>query len=854
MGDKIVQKSSFTIDGMTCTACSSSIEKYVGSQEGINSISVNLLGETAEVEYDPSLINPDKIVDLVDDIGYGAQAVKEVGTGEIDLSVSGMTCAACSSSIENYISSFDGVDSISVNLTTDKAHIRYNPSQIGIRDLIEGISDIGYTASVAKQEVDLDRLGKVEEIKMWRRKLTYSAILTIPFLIMMINMLFSENGFTRFLMSPLFSTFTAEAIIGLIFATPIQFWIGKDFYVKAYKAVRHGSATMDVLVALGTSAAYFYSLFAIIYEYFKPIFEAQVFFETSAFLITFILLGKFLEARAKGKTSEAIKKLVELKAKNAILLELDDDGKVISEKEISSDLIQNGDVLKVYPGEKVPTDGEIVFGSSALDESMITGESLPVNKTHGDNVIGATVNQQGVLHVKATKIGAETTISQIIKLVEEAQSSKAPIQGLADRISAVFVPIVVGIAIVDFIVWYTLLATGVVPQSWLPPGTSSFIFSFLLAISVLVIACPCALGLATPTAVMVGTGLGADNGILIKGGGPLETAYKIDSIILDKTGTITHGKPTLTDIIPVGELDKDKVLYYAASAESGSEHPLGKSISNYGTEHLGSIGIPENFKAISGHGISSQIDNHEVLVGSRKLMTDNNISIDDNTESEMIKLEELGKTAMIVAVGSKVEGIIAVADTVKEESLRAINQLKKMNIDVWMVTGDNKRTAAAIAKEVNIDHVLSEVLPDQKASKVKSLQDTGKIVAMVGDGINDSPALAQADVGIAIGAGTDVAIETADMVLMKSDLTDVVTAIDLSKKTLNRIKLNFGWAFGYNIIGIPFAAGLLIPLLRSLTGETITLPPALAGLAMAFSSVSVVTSSLLLKRYKKPKF
>jgi Cu+-exporting ATPase len=648
------------------------------------------------------------------------------------------------------------------------------------------------------------------------------------------------------------SELRVDDTLEFLFATPIQFWIGWEFYTKSYKALRHRTATMEVLVAMGTSAAYFYSVFSIVYGMINTSYQGEVFFETSALLITFIILGKYLEANAKGKTSEAIKKLMSLQSKSAILIETDENGNVVNEEEISTDLIQKGDLLKVYPGEKVPTDGLIVYGSSAIDESMVTGESLPVNKSTGDEVIGATVNQQGVLHVKTTKIGSETALSQIIKLVEEAQTSKAPIQGMADKISAVFVPIVVVIALVDFFVWYTLFSLDVVPQSWLPGGTSSFLFSLLLAISVLVIACPCALGLATPTAVMVGTGLGAEQNILIKGGEPLETAHKIESIILDKTGTITYGKPNLTDIIPYNGFQRNEMLRFAASAESGSEHPLGKAIVNWAKEELGDIENPNNFKAISGKGIEAEINEKLVLVGSRGLLTSHSVVLDDGVEETMQTLENDGKTAMLVSIDKQLAGVIAVADTVKPESIIAIKAMQSMGLDVWMVTGDNERTANAIAREVGINHVFAEVLPEDKAKKVKTLQEEGKIVAMVGDGINDSPALAQADVGIAIGAGTDVAIETADMVLMRSDLRDVVTAIDLSKTTFNRIKLNFVWAFGYNAAGIPLAAGIFIPMIRAAFGYTFMLPPAIAGLAMALSSVSVVTSSLLLKKYKKP--
>jgi Cu+-exporting ATPase len=847
-------KKSFNVEGMTCASCVNTIENYVGSQDGIKRVSVNLLAEKAEIIFDATIIDEQQIIEWHDDIGFGAVAIDDVSPGVINLDVDGMTCASCVKTIENYIGSLNGVKHISVNLTTEKAHVEYDASQMGPRDLIEGLEAVGYSGKIAEDKVDIDRLSKKEEIKKWRDKLKYSVLLTFPvFLISMVFMWLPVSFIHDFLGKELISNLTYESIILFTLSTPVQFWIGADFYKKAYKAVSHGAATMDVLVALGTSAAYFYSLFSILYGMAVPEFEGAVFFETSAMLITFIILGKYMEARAKGQTSEAIKKLVSMQAKSAILLELDKNGKIINEKEIPAELIQKGDILKVFPGSKIPTDGIISEGNSAVDESMITGESIPVNKVVGDDVIGATVNQQGVLHVKATKIGSETAISQIVKLVEEAQTSKAPIQGMADKISAVFVPVVVVIAILDFVIWYILLATGIVPQSWLPPGTSSFLFSFLLAVSVLVIACPCALGLATPTAVMVGTGLGADNGILIKGGEPLETAHSINAIILDKTGTITHGAPVLTDIVPSEEFTDENLLYYAGSAEQGSEHPLGKAIVNYAKEKLDELGHPNNFEAIIGKGISTHIEGKTVLIGNRSLMDLNKILLADDFEQNLIQLENDGKTAMIVAVDNTLAGIIGVADTVKPESKAAIQAMKDMGIETWMVTGDNNRTAEAIAREVGIDSVFAEVMPADKALKVKELQEQGKIVAMVGDGINDSPALAQADVGIAIGAGTDVAIETADIVLMKNSLADVITSIDLSRTTFRRIKMNFGWAFGYNIAGIPLAAGVFLPFIRMIFDKTITLPPEVAGLAMAFSSVSVVTSSLLLKRYKKPK-
>ncbi|MCY3412566.1 MAG: copper-translocating P-type ATPase [Candidatus Heimdallarchaeota archaeon] len=856
------KKLQLDISGMTCSSCVNTIESYVSSQEGIDKINVNLLAERAEVIYNPDLLKIEQIKEFVEDVGFGAEISPESTLGSIDLDVTGMTCSSCVSTIENYIGTLDGVESISVNLTTEKAKIQYNPDIIGVRDLIEGVTDVGFGASLSKNQADLDKLGKVEEIAKWKRKLQFSLIFAIPFMFLMIFMLTPHEWHARpyiidihfwMFKEPFLDGLTNMNLLSLILATPVQFYIGKDFYVKSYKALSHKSATMDVLVALGTSAAYFYSLFVILYSVIVDhYYRGAVFFETSVFLFTFILLGKFMEARAKGSTSEAMQKLMQIQAKSAILLEVQGDT-VISEKEISIDLIQKGDVLKVYPGEKIPTDGEIIYGETSVDESMITGESMPVMKGVGDQLIGSTVNQQGVLHIKATKVGSETALNQIIRLVEDAQASKAPIQKMADRISAIFVPVVVSIALLTFITWYTLTTTGVFKEEWIPYGTSPFLFSFLLGLSVLVIACPCALGLATPTAVMVGTGVGANNGILIKGGAPLETAHSINTILLDKTGTITHGKPEVTDIIAF-EMNEEEVLRLAASVESGSEHPLGRSIAKYGAERA-TLYPMSDFEAITGKGVKATVNEKILLVGSPRLLEDHDISLNEDHLKHLHQLEEEGKTAMIVA-SSTILGIIAVADTVKPDSAKAIARLQKMQIEVYMLTGDNKRTAAAIANQVGIpiENVLAEVLPGDKADKVMELQEKGRVVAMVGDGVNDSPALARADVGIAIGAGTDVAIETADMILVKNELRDVVTAIDLSKTTFRRIKMNYVWAFGYNIIGIPVAAGVFIPLLRSLTDYTYTLPPELAGLAMALSSVSVVTSSLLLKRYKKPKF
>ncbi|RMG25894.1 MAG: copper-translocating P-type ATPase [Methanobacteriota archaeon] len=852
--EKPKSKAVFNVSGMTCASCVNTIENYVGSQDGVENIKVNLLGEKAEIEFDPNIVNPEDLEKYIEEVGFEAEPVEEAQDGYLELAVGGMTCASCVNTIENYVKSLDGIEEINVNLTTEKAKVKYDPSKLGVRDIVEAIEDVGFTASISKDDIDIDRLSKTEEIKYWRKKLYWSLSVAIPvFFFFMLPGLLKIESIVRIHELEIIPNLPLKSFILFLAATPVQFWIGAGFYKKSYAVLRHGSATMDVLVALGTSAAYFYSLFSMIYHMIVPQFESEVFFDTSIFLITFIVLGKYLEANAKGKTSAAIKELLEMQAKVAHIVEMDDDGSIKSEREVPAELVQVNDIVKVYPGEKIPVDGVVIRGTSDVDESMLTGESVYVTKTEGDKVASSTINQGSVLFVKAEKVGADTVISQIVKMVEEAQSSKAPIQAMADKISSIFVPAVVSIAIIDFIVWMILLNTGIVPPSWLPAGTTPFLFSFLLAISVIVISCPCALGLATPTAIMVGTGLGAKYGILIKGGEALETASHVDTIILDKTGTITHGKPEVTDVFPFG-INEDDLVRLAASAEKGSEHPLGKAIVAYAMEKNISVAEPSAFEAIPGKGVHATVGTQIIKVGKPMMFEETGLAIPDDAQQTILSLENEGKTAMAVSVDDVLVGVIGVADTIKPESPIAIKKMKEMGLDVWMVTGDNERTAKVIAEKVGITNIMAGVLPQDKANKVKELQTQGRMVAMVGDGVNDAPALAQADVGIAIGAGTDVAIETADMVLIKNDLRDVVAALDLSKKTFNRIKLNFLWAFVYNIAGIPLAAGVFIPVFRSIYGTTITLPPEFAGMAMAFSSVSVVTSSLLLKRYKKPKF
>lgn len=724
------------------------------------------------------------------------------------LKISGMTCAACSARIEKRLNRLDGVESAVVNLATEMANIEYDSAKVNSAELIKTIEALGYKAEkIENVSKDKEKEQREKEIRRLKLELIASAILSSPLILAMVFALLNIN-----------IPFVHNEVFQLIVATPVQFIIGFRFYKNAYHALRAKSPNMDVLIAMGTSAAYFFSIYN---GFFVPHMETgmimkELYFEASVTIITLILLGKYLEAVAKGKTSEAIKKLMGLQPRTARVIR---NG---AEEDIPVEAVEVGDIIVVRPGEKVPVDGKIIEGNSSVDESMLTGESLPVEKKAGDLVIGATINKFGTFKFEATKVGKDTALSQIIKMVEDAQGSKAPIQKIADQVSGVFVPAVIGIAIVTFLIWF--FATG---------NLTSAIVS---AVAVLVIACPCALGLATPTAIMVGTGKGAENGILIKGGEHLEMAYKLTSVVLDKTGTITKGQPEVTDIVSLGNIGKEEILKLSAISEKASEHPLGVAIYERGKAQFGTIPDPDSFEAIPGRGIKSVIEDKTIYIGTRKLMVEKGIEISDR-EAEITRLEDDGKTAMLVAVNNRIEAIVAVADTVKEHSKEAIEQLKKMGIEVFMITGDNIRTANAIAKQVGITNVLAEVLPENKAEEVEKLKNQGKIVGMVGDGINDAPALATADIGMAIGTGTDVAMEASDITLMRGDLRSIPTAIKLSRRTMRKIKQNLFWAFIYNIVGIPFAAfGMLNPII--------------AGGAMALSSVSVVTNSLSLKRYK----
>lgn len=793
------------ITGMTCASCAVRIEKGLKKVEGVEDANVNFALERTSIKYNPSVVQVDDFKKKINDLGY------EVVEEKVELSIIGMTCAACSTRIEKGLNKIEGVTKASVNLALESATVEYNPSQTGLNDMIQRVEKLGYQASLKSDETEDLTDMKAKELETQQGKFLFSLILSVPLLWAMV----SHFSFTSFIYLP---DMFMNPWVQLALATPVQFIVGKQFYVGAFKALRNKSANMDVLVALGTSAAYFYSLYLSIVSIGSGSHMVELYYETSAVLITLIILGKLFEVRAKGRSSEAIKKLMGLKAKTATVVR---NG---VEQEIALEDVVVGDILLVKPGEKVPVDGEIMEGRSALDESMLTGESVPIDKTIGDFVIGSTINKNGFLKVKATKVGRDTALAQIIKVVEEAQGSKAPIQRLADQISGIFVPIVVGIAVITFFVWFI----------WIAPGDFAEALEKLIA--VLVIACPCALGLATPTSIMAGSGRAAEFGILFKGGEHLETTHRLTTILLDKTGTVTNGTPVLTDVLVVKDIDENQFLQFVGTAEKQSEHPLAEAIVAGIKERNIELTDVEEFEAIPGYGIKAKVNGKVILAGTRKLMQQNHINIEDALR-KMEQLEEKGKTAMLIAIDNQYSGLVAVADTMKKTSKKAVERLKNMGLDVVMITGDNERTAKAIAKEAGIDTVVAEVLPEGKGEEVKKLQEQGKIVAMVGDGINDAPALAIADIGMAIGTGTDIAMEAADITLIRGDLNSIADAIFMSKKTIRNIKQNLFWAFAYNTLGIPIAAlGFLAPWL--------------AGAAMAFSSVSVVLNALRLQRVK----
>lgn len=799
-----LKETNLQISGMTCAACAIRIEKGLNKLEGVETANVNLALERSNVKYDPEKIKVEDIEKKIKDLGY------DVVNEKTELDITGMTCAACATRIEKGLNKLNGVIRANVNLALEKATVEYNSAVLSPVEIIKKVEALGYGAHIKEDRKETSDY-RQKEIEKQTGKFIFSAILSFPLLWAMAG----HFSFTSFISVPM--TFM-NPWVQFALATPIQFIIGRQFYIGAYKALKNKSANMDVLVALGTSAAYFYSLYLSILSLVEKAQSLELYYETSSILITLIILGKLFEAKAKGRSSEAIKKLMGLQAKTATV------ERAGIEQVVPIEEVMVGDILHIKPGEKIPVDGKIVEGRSAIDESMLTGESVPVDKNIGDEVIGAAINKNGFLKMEATKVGRDTALAQIIKVVEEAQGSKAPIQRLADQISGVFVPIVVGLAILAFIVWFF----------WVTPG--DFAEALEKMIAVLVIACPCALGLATPTSIMAGSGRAAEYGILFKGGEHLEMTHKISTVVLDKTGTVTNGTPVLTDVSTDPSQTEEDFLSLVGSAEKQSEHPLAQAIVQGIKEKGISLKDVTEFENIPGFGITAVVDGKQLLVGTRKLMNIFNVPV-ENVLDQMDALEKSGKTAMLTAINGRYAGIVAVADTIKETSKTAINRLKDMGIEVMMMTGDNQQTANAIAAQVGIDHVIAEVLPEGKADEIKKLQAQDKKVAMVGDGINDAPALAVADIGMAIGTGTDIAMEAADITLIRGDLNSIADAIFMSKKTIRNIKQNLFWALAYNTIGIPVAAlGLLAPWL--------------AGAAMAFSSVSVVLNALRLQKVK----
>ncbi|KAG0606618.1 hypothetical protein M758_9G155500 [Ceratodon purpureus] len=855
----------FRIQGMTCAACVNSVESVLTGLKGVVRASVALVTETGEVEYDPSLINREEIVEAIEDAGFDAALMDSGQRDQIKFVVAGMYSVMDKSNVDSILRSLIGVNEVSIDPLSEKVEVTIDPEVVGLRAVVEVIESKGdYKVIISNQYTNKspennDEVGHMFQTFLW------SCLFSIP--VVFIGVICPHIWAVQLLLLIKCGPFLVSDWLKWALVTPVQFVLGRRFYIGAYKSLRRNSANMDVLVALGTTAAYVYSVCALFYGAATGV-QLPTYFETSAMLITFVLLGKYLEVLAKGKTSEAIGKLLQLAPTSAILLTVDSSGKVMAEREIDAQLIQRGDLLKVMPGAKVPSDGLCTWGQSHVNESMITGEAAPVSKGVGDSVIGGTMNSNGVLHIRATRVGRDTALAQIVNLVETAQMSKAPIQKYADYIASIFVPVVVSLAALTFVMWYVAGLIGAYPDSWLPTNGNHFVLALMFAISVTVIACPCALGLATPTAVMVATGIGANNGILIKGGDALERAYRIQCVVFDKTGTLTKGKPSVTHqtVKIFNKTPLAEFLTIVASAEAGSEHPLAKALVDYAHNHLvftepltpRSAEMPRTrdlswmreasgFENIPGEGVRCSVGGVSVLVGNRKLMVASGVNISDEVEGYLQQTEDRASTGIIVAFDEVIAGVIGISDPLKPEAALVIEGLQRMGIRCMMVTGDNWGTAKSVAHRVGIDEVFAEVLPRGKAEIIQKLQSDGTVVAMVGDGVNDSPALAAADVGIAIGAGTDIAIEAAEYVLMRNSLEDVITAIDLSRKTFDRIKLNYAFAMGYNILAIPVAAGVFFPLLG------ISLPPWAAGAAMASSSLSVVCSSLMLRRYTRPR-
>ncbi len=851
-GSQGENQATLALEGMTCASCAIRIEKGLKKVPGVKEASVNLATERANVTYDPTQTNVEQMVQKVDAVGYKAMPLvtpttkpvlqEIVPESHVVLDLEGMTCASCAMRIEKGLKKVPGVKEASVNLATERANVTYDPVQTGVEQMVQKVEAVGYKATPQMsaaleaaptattttgsiplgapagdlfQEDEQSQRKRVEIVRK-RNLLILGIVLTLP--VVVLNMFFMNR-------------FPGENYLLLVLTTPIWAVVGWEFHRGAIKTLRHGSANMDTLISLGSTAAYILSVVA---TFFPQVVGRITFFDTAALIVTLIFLGKYLEARAKGQTSEAIKKLIGLQARTAHVI------RAGQEVELPIEQVRVGDELVVRPGEKIPVDGSVLKGISSVDESMITGESIPVEKTAGEPLIGATINQRGLLRMRATKVGADTVLANIIRMVEQAQGSKAPIQRLADIISGIFVPVVLVIAALTFIGWAIVGNVGGATAS-----SNPWIIAIVAAVAVLVVACPCALGLATPTAIMVGTGKGAEQGILIKGGESLERIHAVRAVLLDKTGTITKGKPELTDVIAIGDRQTNEMLRLVAEAEQGSEHPLASAIVEGARARGLVLGVsPESFTSITGRGLEATIEGHTVLVGTRRLLSERSLAY-DMVEQQLADLEQGGKTTMLVAIDGEVAGLVAVADTIKVGSLEAVKQLQAQGLAVWMITGDNRRAAQAIAAQVGIatENVLAEVLPEDKANQVKRLQEQGLIVAFAGDGINDAPALVQADAGIAMGTGTDIAMEASDITLVKGNLKSVATALALSRATLRTIKQNLFWAFAYNVILIPTA--ILSPLIPFLRENA----PIFAAAAMALSSVTVVSNSLRLRRF-----
>lgn len=814
-----MKKEVYDIEGMTCASCSSAVERVTRKMPGVERSEVNLATNKMTIEYDDNSVKSEDIIKKVDKAGFAAKLA--VNKKDITIGVEGMTCASCSSSIERVTRKIPGVYSSEVNLATNKAHVVYDPTLVKVTDIKNAITKAGFTPKDIHEETAQVAIKKEKDSlkKSWNR-LMISIVIAIPLLYIsmghMIPIKLPLPGFLDMDKNPLNFSLAQLVLTTLILIN------GRKFYTVGFKTLFKGHPNMDSLVAIGTGSAYLYSLVMTIGIPKNPMNAHHLYYESAAIVVTLIMLGKYMESRSKGKTSEAIKKLMELAPDTAILLR---DGQ---ETEVGIDEVAQGDILLVKPGAKIPLDGDLINGFSSVDESMLTGESIPVEKNVGDSVIGGSINFNGVMQIKVTHVGADTTLSKIIKMIEDAQGKKAPISKLADTVAGYFVPTVIGIAILASLIWFL---TG-----------QELSFVLTIFVSVLVIACPCALGLATPTAIMVGTGIGANNGILIKSGEALETTHKVDVVVLDKTGTITEGKPKVIDVISE-KLPKDELLRIAASCEASSEHPLGLAIVEAAKEKGLKLESLSYFNSITGKGIEAKIGEQDILIGNAKMVEQAGIGL-GGYHGQSQEIAQKGQTPMFIIIDGEPAGIISVADTIKEHSVEAIDQLKSIGVKVYMLTGDNKLTAKNIGDQVHVDEVISEVLPEDKAAVVKRLQEEGHHVMMVGDGINDAPALVQADIGSAIGNGSDIALESSDVVLMKSDLRDVYKAIKLSRATIRNIKQNLFWAFFYNSLGIPIAAGLL----HAFGGPLLN--PMLAGLAMSFSSVSVVGNALRLKRLK----